>query len=209
MRDSEAETAGNYGRVPATAVNLPEPGGFWRRAIGFLIDWLVVLPIALAALVIVSSWYAGTAVQLHGWRGAILSESAALPAYAAGGIVLGAFLLLYFTGFWASGQSIGMAVTGTRVVDAASGQPLRFGQAFARALLASAVGAAFWGGLIAFVGEINAGLLVMAVTSAPYLWMLRDPRDQTLIDRTVGSAVVLVSHAEAPAPAPRLDERSR
>ena len=172
-----------------------EPGGFWRRALGFLIDWLVVLPIALAALVIISGWYAGTAIQLQGWRGAILSDSAALPAYLAGGFVLGAFLLLYFSCFWVAGRSVGMTTTGTQVVRATTGRPLSLGRAVVRALLVSITGAAFWGGLIAFIGQLNVGILIMGLSSAPYLWMLVDTREQTLIDRLAGSAVQRTAHA--------------
>ena len=206
MRDVERAPAGSIDRLEAVSSDALVAGGFWRRAVGFVVDWLVVLPIALAALVIISSWYAGTATQLHGWRGAILSDSAALPAYLAGGLVLGAFLLLYFSCFWASGQSIGMVVTGTRVVHADTGEPLSFGRAVVRALLASIVGATFWGGLIAFVGELNGGLLVIAVTGVPYLWMLWDARGQTLIDRTVGSVVVLTGPAAARAHGRRAGE---
>ncbi|HET9016736.1 MAG TPA: RDD family protein [Thermomicrobiaceae bacterium] len=189
MRSLEWNVARETWSVAAAPDRDVEPGGFWQRALGFLIDWLVVLPVALAALVIISGWYAGTAIQLQGWRGAILSDSAALPAYLAGGFVLGAFLLLYFSCFWVAGRSIGMAATGTRVVRVASGRPLSLGRAVVRALLASIVGAAFWGGLIAFIGQLNLGILIMGLSSAPYLWMLVDTRGQTLIDRLAGSAV--------------------
>ncbi|HUZ03531.1 MAG TPA: RDD family protein [Thermomicrobiaceae bacterium] len=197
MRDVQRAPAGHASRHDAATAEAPVAGGFWRRAVGFVIDWLVVLPIALAALVIISGWYAGTAIQLNGWRGAILSDSAALPAYLAGGLVLGAFLLLYFGCFWEAGQSIGMVVTGTRVVAADTGKPLSLGRALARALLASVVGATFWGALLAFIGQVNGALLVIGLTGIPSLWMLLDPRGQTLIDRTVGSMVVLTDQAEA------------
>jgi uncharacterized RDD family membrane protein YckC len=85
-------------------------------------------------------------------------------------VALAAAVLYYTLMVGGTGQTIGNKATGTRVVDATSGQPIGNGRALGRYLFA-----AFISGNLCALG---------------YLWAIWDGRKQTWHDKVVSSVVV-------------------
>ncbi len=164
--------------------------GLWWRFAGSFIDWVVCFFAPVAA------------------------SSFALGAISDGddvGWVLGPLWLLfvvscfvgYFTYFLARGQTLGMKVVGIQIVHARTGRPPGPARALVRAVLALVVVAAA-AILLSFgfsdppeggysVGElavVYAAGLVFAGGVLGRLWMIWDPRKQTLQDRVTGVVVV-------------------
>lgn len=154
------ESALTPGRVDA------QPAGFWRRAVAFVLD-LILLDVIESAYVALAVVAVRTAHAASAWE---LSDAAAIldPGWA---VALHLTLFTaYFTFFhyW-GGQTPGKMLLRTRVQDADGGAP-----SLARALLRSAA------------------MLVSALTVFGFLMAAVEKRKRALHDRIVGTHVVQV-----------------
>jgi len=171
--------------------------GFWRRFAGHSIDWIICFwaPF-LPALALLSS--------IGGGDGEPTSPIPFILLL----FVLVACVVGYFTYFWARGRSLGMKAVGIQIINPKSGRPPGVGRAFVRACLAL-IFAASAVVLVLGLGEPPAGgfsstgfALLYAVAAVfvagalGHLWMVRDPKKQTLQDKVTG---VVVTRKMAPA----------
>jgi uncharacterized RDD family membrane protein YckC len=171
-------------------VQLAEP---WRRAAAWTLDVVPFLLIAYGLAVVVQ----GGRVQSALWPGVFTknfdTKALGLPDVSLSqpptvaelqGLLLFAGAMLLVFGLWMayrvllvwrSGRTLGKLVLGIAVVAAAD--PRRH----------PALGAAFRRGLV----PQGVGLLPLPLTGmVPYLWLLKDSRNQGLHDRAAGTLVV-------------------
>ncbi|MDP2950720.1 MAG: RDD family protein [Chloroflexota bacterium] len=168
--------------------------GFWRRFGGFATDWVLlwVLGLALTAVGFGVGGGGGDSGEVHRTS---VQDLFWIP-------IVAAFLIGYFTLFWARGQSLGMKAVGIRIVNARTGRPPSVVKAAARAFVA--VVFVFSALLLAISGfsdapeGLNAVDLAVLYTSAAlfvlglltHLWMIWDRKRQTLLDKAAGVVVV-------------------
>jgi uncharacterized RDD family membrane protein YckC len=131
---------------PRPGVNA-EYAGFWRRFAGLFIDGIL--------LAVVGSVIA--AVLPGGREGALASILQ---------LVLGIGYQVYF--FTSTGQTLGMKVMGTKIVDGNGGLPT----------MSSAA--------IRYIGSLVSGAILLI----GFLWMLWDANKQTLHDKMAGTYIV-------------------
>jgi uncharacterized RDD family membrane protein YckC len=166
----------------------------WRRGLAGAIDWGLAGVAYLVALIVAGVFQAvGDAIG-----GSVDSVVFWISEVAAVGVILA-----YFTGFLASGHTLGMRALDIHVRSGATGQPPGLGRAFLRSLLGLgfAIGAlnayAYLQGTSP-VGELTsvqeavgrAAVGVVVVAAAGQLWMLADPSGRTVWDRLTGLVVV-------------------
>lgn len=121
---------------------------------------------------------------------------------------LGAFgiALAYVVAGWASGQTLGMRLTHTRMLAVRSAQAPGGGRALARALLVLPQAAAaflladsvFAPGSLPSEGlTVGVSLVVLAAGAADQAWALFDPLGRALHDRLVGVVILDVAPERA------------
>lgn len=93
--------------------SFPDYAGFWPRALALLIDWLIVVVIAMPVIVV-----------------AFGAEYLSLdPLRRAGDLAIALLLGALIVWFWRRfGATPGKLAVGIRIVDAQSGQPVRTGR---------------------------------------------------------------------------------
>lgn len=178
-----------------------ELAGWWRRAGGLLLDWLIVgVPFGIVNFVVlVFAGRSGNGGMLFGVNGVtgetewlvllrvllVIAPTAAAFAYAV----------------WLIGsrrQTWGMQAVGITAIDP-SGRQLTRRQVWMRALY-RVLFISLWSNLLSVAvildhhRHVGLSAATSFVTLAPqavvYLWVLGSERNQTLIDRAVGSVVV-------------------
>jgi uncharacterized RDD family membrane protein YckC len=86
---------------------LPDYAGFWQRALAFLIDWLIVVVIAMPLIVV-------------GFGAEYFSLD---PVRRAGDLAIALFIGVLIVGFWRRyGATPGKLALGLKIVDAQTGQ---------------------------------------------------------------------------------------
>ncbi len=143
---------------PVVDDEIAEP---WRRLVGFVIDWMILVMIAL---ILVSVFRID------------LGEGDALRLPASVLIVQGLVAAAYYIGFTVSrGQTPGKMVIGTRVVMERTGQIPGLGPSALRWVVP---------GVFAFLPGIS------VVAAAIYCWLLFDSRRRGLHDKAAKTVVV-------------------
>jgi uncharacterized RDD family membrane protein YckC len=177
---------------------------WWRRAVGLLIDglilYIVTVALQMAVGVIFSSGPLAFGIFGHPTSLSPTSRVIFTSAASLGGLVYAAIFLTVW------GQTLGMMAVHARAIDLRSGNPLTPSQAWRRQaavffLVSTWSDAAFTmnsyshharndppGTLIQLVG--------FALALATYLWPLGNSANQTLQDKVVGSMVIL-DHAHS------------
>lgn len=167
---------------------MPEAAGFWRRLIGFTVDWFLcfVIPSVVSSMVLLGIGYS--------------TRSAAIDALWM--LFLAVVILTYFTYFSTRGSSPGMRLAGIKLVDVRTGRAPGLVQSLIRgSLLTVLIGSWFilvllgWGGGSSNVSNAEAILLnvdyVVFLTSFfGHLWIAWDRKRQTLQDKVAGVIVV-------------------
>ncbi len=143
-------------------------GGFWRRAVAFLID-NVLLNTAATLVMMIGLIAVGVEADPI--------DTGTGPLFVAYYGTAGLMNLFYFTYFHGTtGQTVGKRILGLRVVRL-SGEPMTLGAAFLR-----------------WVGYIVSGL----VFYLGFLWIAFDARKQGWHDKIAGTCVVRVGPAVPP-----------
>ena len=133
----------------------------WRRLVGFVIDWMILVMIALILV---------SVLRID------LGEGDALRLPAAVLIVQGLVAAAYYIGFTVSrGQTPGKMLIGTRVVMERTGQIPGLGPSAVRWVVP---------GVFAFLPGIS------VVAAAIYAWLLFDSRRRGLHDKAAKTVVV-------------------
>ncbi|MDG4791234.1 RDD family protein [Micromonospora sp. WMMD1102] len=130
------------------------------RAGAYIIDFLIVTPFSILAVVL-----GGPGVDAE--TGQATGPGPLYWVFIVLGIAVSGYNRWYLAG--KTGQSWGKKALGIQLVGDASGQPIGFGMAFVRDL------AHFVDGIICYIG---------------YLWPLWDAKKQTLADKIVKTVVV-------------------
>jgi uncharacterized RDD family membrane protein YckC len=148
---------------PAPVAAPPVLASWWRRAAGAVVDLLITF-----------------AVYLLGVALTLLTDpdGTAEPPTVGGVVVITGAVLIPVVWIWnrgrqqgRSGQSLGRSLTGTRLVSAATGEPIGSGPAFSRDVM----------------HLLDLPLLI------GFLWPLGDRRRQTFADKAAKTLVVLGS----------------
>jgi len=145
--------------------------GFWQRLGAYLLDFFIVLALALIPAVIVGLLvYAAVYPSGQLFVTQQQQEDAQGAASAAGWAVYGLIGLVYYLVGWSSGATWGMRAMGLRMVVLEDPQSAPgFGRALVRYLVSVI------SGLPLYLG---------------YLWMLWDDKKQTWHDKAAGTVVV-------------------
>ena len=151
-----------YGYAPQPYVQLPY-AGFWIRLAAYLLDGVVLFGLRVLIGIVLSLF----AALLNPTAVNDLQSSSVTVMSNVVGLLL---TFAYFAGLWTlNGQTYGQKWLGLRVLDAATLQPPRPGQAAIR-----------WIGL-----EISLLVLCIGV-----VWVAFDPRKQGWMDKMAGTIVV-------------------
>lgn len=184
---------------------MPDAAGFWRRLIGFIVDWTLcfVLPSLVSSLVLLGLGYSTRSALIDSlWM-----------------LFLAAVILSYFTYFSMRGASPGMRLASIKLVEVRTGKAPGFGRSLIRgSLLLVLIGSWLlliligWGGDSSNVSTsvsilLNIDYVVFLVSFFGHLWITWDRRRQTLQDKVAGVIVVRRTATIAPAerPAHRID----
>lgn len=166
---------------------LPDAAGFWRRLVGFVIDWLAcfAVPSLASSLILLGVGY-------H-------TGSAALDALWI--LFVAAIVMGYFSYFSLRGASPGMRIAGIKLVDFRTGGTPNLGRSLIRGgLLTILIGSWFlllllgWGSGAhmsngaAFL--LNVDYVVFLASFFGHLWITWDRKKQTLQDKLAGVVVV-------------------
>lgn len=151
----------------------PQLAGWWSRAGAVLLDGFILLPIIIAARLLV--------LDRTGWQGTYASTNELVIS----GLVGLAIGLVYFplSLRYAGGRTVGMRAFGIRVVARGHGSislPTAVLREISR-LGIVCVGVALPGGL---------GFVFIAASVGDYLWPLRDQRNRALHDLVAGTLVI-------------------
>ncbi len=170
-----------------------------QRSIAFVLDWLfsyfVMLP--LVAVLNLARGFGGedTNVPPSEIHESSIGDLWWVPIMAA--VITG-----YFTFSWTHRQSLGMKATGIQVVDAATGTAPSIGQGVTKAfftvafgfsallLLVSGFSDAPEGFNAVDLGVLYSAATVFVISIVGRLWLLRDPKRQSLFDKIAGLVVV-------------------
>jgi uncharacterized RDD family membrane protein YckC len=160
--------------LPGLPVGTKLAGGV-SRAIGLLIDQILlnvlVLPLSLPGILMIIKGTEGC--DQSGDTITCASDDISTGWLAAGiaCTVLALVLLVFLYSRWlGKGRTLGMKLTGNRLVDVNTGGPIGTGRGFARALFAQ------------FISPFLCAL--------GYLWAIWDPRKQTWHDKIASSVVI-------------------
>ncbi len=175
--------------------------GWWRRAVGWLLDALIVsfltgLTHAHLMVYRATNLAATTALAHPSPLGAFRQSVEVLASLAIGL----AYVVILFS--W-RGQTLGMMATGLRVVNLDGGK-LRQGRIWKRVGTAYLLADAWFQTLYLLslskhglepLATVGGAILVVAfcVTLISYLWPLWNPLNQTLQDKSAGSVVVFAA----------------
>jgi uncharacterized RDD family membrane protein YckC len=171
--------------------------GFQQRFMASLIDWVICYVATYTLLFPVALLVSGDRAWWISALGYI--PDAAIP-------------VAYFTKFLARGQSPGMRAVGIRIVSATTGEAPGRTRAFAKAILATA----FYPTIVPLAsygfadpgpgGYDTADLAILCSILALFaagllarLWIMRNPKKQTLVDKVAG-VVVIARRQEEVAP---------
>lgn len=139
--------------------------GFWIRAAAYVIDAIIVNLVALAVEFVFV--FVAVMVNPH-----VVADSQSATFNVADNLVGLLFSFAYFAGLWTlNGATYGQRWLGMKVLDAATLQPPRPGQAALR-----------WLGL----------LISFLVLCIGVIWVAFDPRKQGWMDKMAGTVVVRV-----------------
>ncbi len=167
---------------------MPDAAGFWRRLIGFVIDWILcfVLPSVVSSLLLLGMGYSDRSVAIDVlWM-----------------VFLAVLIVGYFTFFAMRGASPGMRLAGIKLVEVRTGQAPDLSRSLIRGLLLLVlIGSWFilillgWGGGSSNMSNMEALLLnvdyvVFLVSFFGHLWIAWDRKRQTLQDKLAGVIVV-------------------
>ncbi len=184
---------------------MPDAAGFWRRLIGFVVDWTLcfVLPSVASSLVLLGVGYS--------------TRSSAIDALWM--LFLAAIILSYFTFFSMRGTSPGMRLAGIKLVEVRTGKAPGFGRSLIRGgLLLVLIGSWLllvligWGGGSSNMSNavallLNVDYVIFLVSFFGHLWIAWDRKRQTLQDKIAGVIVVRRTATIVPVdrPARRID----
>lgn len=182
---SYADPAGGY-----TAVTAP----LWRRGLAAGIDWVLAGVAYLIALI--AAGIVQTIAEIAG-------ETPGAIAFWATEAAAVAVILLYFTGFFVSGHTLGMRALDIHVRAFAHGEAPGRLRSFARSVLGLVLATATLNAYAYLAGEPRLGELtsveeaagraavaVAAAGTLGQLWLLVDAEGRTLWDRLTGLVVV-------------------
>ncbi len=157
---------------------LTEYAGFWRRAIASCVDWLWIAPLlVLLSYFICASHYCATlpdsldtimVLEQFQWQAFLVNDI--LPAL---------LVLLFWMGYAATP---GKMLLDCEIVDARTGERIRFKQAMLR-----------------YLGYIVSALPL----GLGFLWVMWDKRKQGWHDKIAGTVVII--HDDATVPLPQLE----
>jgi uncharacterized RDD family membrane protein YckC len=172
---------GEYGGQPGPAPYSGGPvlAGFWIRVGATLLDALILL-IPLFVLGFLFGLISGA---VNGDE--IGRNAAAIVVDIIGALVTTAVYAGYTIILISRGQTIGMRVCGTRCVTEATGQPPDIKQSGLRWLVPQGIAYLFQGTLAGFISFILTPVVLLDV-----LWMLWDPKNQTLHDKVAKTLVI-------------------
>ena len=172
--DPTALRVGPEGIYPVPGAGAPVLAGYWRRVLGWVIDFLVVWVVGLLLTAPFRTVRFGR-VHFH-----VADQSTGVTHYYTYSLLaVGLFLVLvvlYGAIFCGSrkGQTLGMMAAGVRVVDQHSGGPI-----------------GFWRALLRAVAECFLFLVFAVVWVVDVLFPTWDRRRQTLHDKAAGSVVIV------------------
>lgn len=186
------------------AAALPDAAGFWRRLVGFVIDWLAcfAVPSLASSLLLLGIGYR--------------TGSAALDALWI--LFVAVIIMTYFSYFSTRGSSPGMYVASIKLVDFRTGKAPGLKRSLIRGgLLTILIGSWFlllllgWGsGAHMSNGAallLNVDYVVFLASFFGHLWITWDRKKQTLQDKLAGVVVVRRHATVVPTerPARRID----
>ena len=188
------------GRSAVETGGIADPAGFWRRMVGFVIDWLLcfALPSLLSSLILLITGYSSRANVVDVLWILFLALS----------------IVSYFTFFTMRGRSPGMRVAGIKILDQKTGHTPTFSRALTRGLLLLLlIGSWFVVILLGSDGRsgslsnreallLDIGYAVFLVSSFGHLWISWDRKSQTLQDKIAGIVVVRKSAVIEPVERP-------
>ncbi len=184
---------------------MPGAAGFWRRLIGFVVDWVIcfVIPSLASSLALLGAGYSNRSRMLDTiWM-----------------LFLGVIILVYFTYFSLRGSTPGMRLAGIKVVDVRSGEAPDFLHALLRGvLLLVLIGSWFilvligWGGGPSHMSNavavlLNVDYVVFLASFFGHVWIAWDRKRQTVQDKIAGLIVLRRNAAVVPVepPTKRID----
>jgi uncharacterized RDD family membrane protein YckC len=190
MRQRTPRETANQVAAPAEREQeaMPDAAGFWRRLVGFVVDWLLcfVLPSVVSSLLLLGIGYSTRSTLLDGlWM-----------------VFLAVVIFCYFTYFSLRGASPGMRVAGIKLVEVRTGKAPGLRRSLIRgALLTILIGSWFllillgWGGGSSNMSNVAAILLnvvyvLFLVSFFGHLWIAWDRKRQTLQDKLAGLIVL-------------------
>lgn|GEM_PF-6563596 len=180
-----------------------ELAGWWRRAGGLILDWLIVgVPfgtVNVLMLVLAARNGNGSLFGVNGVNGVTGENEGLVPLRVL--LVFAETGVAFAYAVWLIGsrrQTWGMQAVGVTALDP-SGRPLTRRQVWMRALY-RVLFVALWANLLSAAVIIDhhrhvglgaaASFVPVALEAVVYLWMLGSERNQTLIDKAAGSVVV-------------------
>jgi uncharacterized RDD family membrane protein YckC len=192
-----------------------ELAGWWRRAGGLLLDWLIVgVPFAIVSGLLIAAVAPGRGFSVVvGLGDRATTDTGGVVALRIA-LVLAQTAVTFAYAVWLIGsqrQTWGMQAVGVTAVDV-SGRALTRRQVWMRALY-RVLFISLWVDLLTIVTVLDGqrhpawgtatSTLQLALDLVVYLWVLGSPRNQTLIDKVTGSIVVRGTRvAGAPVAAP-------
>jgi uncharacterized RDD family membrane protein YckC len=157
----------------------PVLAGFWIRVGATLLDALILA----IPLFVVGFLFGLISAAVNGDE--VGRTAAAVVVDIIGGLVVTALYAAYTIILISRGQTIGMRVCGTRCVSEATGQPPDLKQSALRWLVPEGISYLLQGTMAGFVSLILTPVVLLDV-----LWMLWDPKNQTLHDKVAKTLVI-------------------
>ncbi len=181
--------------ITPSGTQSPPYAGFWPRFAGSSIDWII----CFFAPVLIFSF---ALVAISGGEGGPGSDGPQAVLGLLWGVFVVSSVLGYFTYFLARGQSLGMKAVGIHIVNPRTGRPPGVARALVRSFLALVFAASAF--LLASFGfsdapqsdlsstdlaVIYSSVFVFLAGVLGRLWMIWDPKRQTLQDKLSGVVV--------------------
>jgi uncharacterized RDD family membrane protein YckC len=175
---------GEYGgqQYPGQYGGGPQLAGFWIRVGATLLDFLILL----VPLVVIGLITSALATAVNGDE--LGRTAAAITVTTIGDLIAAAVYAAYTIILISRGQTIGMRVCGTHCVTEEAGQPPDITRSAIRWLVP--VGISYILRAIPLLGLISFFLIPVVILD--WLWMLWDPKNQTLHDKVAKTLVIKV-----------------